>query len=397
MPTVVIIHAAEDTLPARALAEKLRQAKLDVTLERQPGDETREAAKSAAVTIALWSPRSVGQAALIDDVSFVRGKSKVVHASMQSAAIPDQFRNEDNVNLTGWRGEDEFQPWRDMAQMVTSKAGVAPLPPPAPRPSSGFFQPGAPAGAAAPRPAPAQQRPAPQAAPQQAPQRAQPQQPAPQQQRPAPQPQAPRPAPQPQQQQARPAPAPRAAQQNFTPPPQTEKRGGGNMMLIGIITFVVVALAGGGGYWFLTQNQGAQTTSLEEVDLGSASELRAFLASNPSAEARAEAQEALATLEQQSLDAARDANTIEAFEAFLRDFPESDEAIFVQGQIQQLRLTEANGEVPPVEGTELPPTETPDPDLVPPTATAPTPGDGPASLTPPAEEPAPEPSDAPTN
>jgi len=59
MATVVVIHAAEDTLPARALAEKLRQAKLDVVLEKQPGDELRDAVKAAPVTIALWSPRSI--------------------------------------------------------------------------------------------------------------------------------------------------------------------------------------------------------------------------------------------------------------------------------------------------------------------------------------------------
>jgi hypothetical protein len=58
MATVVILHAAEDTLPARALAEKVRQAKLDVVLEKT-GEEVREALKSGQVSIALWSPRSV--------------------------------------------------------------------------------------------------------------------------------------------------------------------------------------------------------------------------------------------------------------------------------------------------------------------------------------------------
>ena len=107
MASVVIIHAAEDTLPARALAEKLRQAQLEVTLERQPGDELRNAVKSAQVTIALWSPRSVSQPQLADEVAFARGKSKLVHAAMQSAAAPDQFRSDQVINLTGWRGEDE--------------------------------------------------------------------------------------------------------------------------------------------------------------------------------------------------------------------------------------------------------------------------------------------------
>ena len=48
MATVAIIHAAEDTLPARALAEKLRAAKLSVQLELPPGEELREAVKGMA-------------------------------------------------------------------------------------------------------------------------------------------------------------------------------------------------------------------------------------------------------------------------------------------------------------------------------------------------------------
>src|SRR5215510_4160511 len=142
MATVVIIHAADDTLPARALAEKLRQAKLTVTLEHPLGEPLREAVRNAQVTLALWSPRSVAQAALVDEVQAARGKSKVVHALMQNAALPDQFRGEQPINLTGWRGEDDFAPWRDLAKLITSKAGVSNLPPPADRPPSGFFQPG---------------------------------------------------------------------------------------------------------------------------------------------------------------------------------------------------------------------------------------------------------------
>ncbi|MBX3511933.1 MAG: toll/interleukin-1 receptor domain-containing protein, partial [Hyphomonadaceae bacterium] len=142
MPSVVILHAAEDALPARALAEKLRQAKLTPVIETGSGDAAREAVKSAVVTIALWSPRSVTQQALAEDAAFARGKSKLLHATMQSAQPPEQFRNDKPIDLTGWRGEDDFAPWRALADQVTSKAGVAPLPPPAPRPPSGFFQPG---------------------------------------------------------------------------------------------------------------------------------------------------------------------------------------------------------------------------------------------------------------
>ncbi|MBC7768331.1 MAG: toll/interleukin-1 receptor domain-containing protein, partial [Phycisphaerales bacterium] len=161
MPTVVIIHAAEDTLPARALAEKLRQAKLDVVLEKN-GDELRSALSSAKVAIGLWSPRSTSQPELADHAVFAKGKTKLIHATMQSAPAPEPFRNENAVNLTGWRGEDDFAAWRDLAKMVTDKAGVAPLPPPVPKPPSGFFQPGV-VGDTAQAPPAGQQR---QAAPQ---------------------------------------------------------------------------------------------------------------------------------------------------------------------------------------------------------------------------------------
>src|SRR5262249_5390829 len=137
MATALIIHAPDDALPARALAEKLRAAKLNVILEKPAGEDVREAVKGAQVVVALWSPRSVNQAALIDDVAFARGKSKLVHAQMQNAQTPSQFAGDKSVNLTGWRGEDEFAPWRELAKQVTDRAGVAPLPPPAPRPASG--------------------------------------------------------------------------------------------------------------------------------------------------------------------------------------------------------------------------------------------------------------------
>ncbi|MBI3438258.1 MAG: toll/interleukin-1 receptor domain-containing protein, partial [Proteobacteria bacterium] len=141
MATVVIIHAADDTLPARALAEKLRQAKLTVVLEKQ-GDDLRDAVKSAQAGVALWSPRSATEATMVDDVSFARGKTKLVHALMQNTPLPDAFRSDKSANLTGWRGEDDFAGWRELAKLVTERAGVAPLPPPAPRVDSGFFSPG---------------------------------------------------------------------------------------------------------------------------------------------------------------------------------------------------------------------------------------------------------------
>lgn len=322
MATVVIVHAPEDTLPARALAEKIRQAKLDVVLEKT-GDEFRDAFKGVPVALALWSPRSVTAQQMSDDVTFAKSKTKVVHALMQNAKAPPPFTTEPSVDLTGWRGEDEFEPWRQLAKEITSKAGVPNLPPPTPRPPSGFFQPGAPPVAPAPQGAPAQQqRPAAQ-----------------QQQRPAPAPQPQRAAaPPPQRSAPPPRPAPQARQYEATAEP---KKGGG-MMMIAIITFVIVAALGGGGYWFWNQQQGSQAaaTAWENIDPTDASAIRQFIASNPPAAAKATAEQALVELEQQSWDAAQEAGDIATYEAFLRQFPDSTHAIEANGQIQSIRVRE---------------------------------------------------------
>lgn len=382
MPTVVILHAAEDTLPARALAEKVRQAKLDVVLEKS-GEELREALKGAAVSIALWSPRSVTQPELAENANFAKGKSKLIHATMQSAQPPAPFANESAVNLTGWRGEDDFPAWRDLAKLVTDKAGVAPLPPPTPKPASGFFQPGVVT------PQAAQQTAAAQPAQQQ--QRNQQQRSQQQQQRPAQQ-----------QQRAAPPPPPRPTPSR-APAEAGEKKGGANMVLIAIITFIVVAVAGGGGYWFLTQNNNG--AAYASIDNESVTALREFLAGNPSDADRERAEADLDRLEAAALADARAANTIEGWEAFLNNFPQSDEAVFARGQIEQLRLQQSSA--PPAlgpDGLPLPPDglppETPAGDTTtttPAPTTPPASDSGPASLTPPAtdEQETQEPADAP--
>jgi hypothetical protein len=389
MATVAIIHAPEDSLPARALAEKLRGAKLTVFLEKTPGEEQRNTAKDAKVTVALWSPRAVTQEAIIDDAKFARGKSKIVHATMQNAALPSGFGGDKVVNLTGWRGEDDFAGWRELAQLVTDRAGVAPLPPPAPRPASGFFQPGvvqnpdavtrshippldragqddkAAKRAARASGAPAATRPL---------------QPPPQQARPQP-----APAPRPQ------AALPPRAEPAYAGAGDEPRKGGGNGMMIALIALVVLGGAGGGGYWFWSQQQNAAAaTSWESVAQNDADALRAFLAGEPG-EFRDEARAALSALEERSYEAASDADTIEGFEAFLNDFPDSEHAIAARGRIAELRAAQP-AELPP-EG-ELPPlpSATPDPDLVPPGGVTPQPAPdtGPAPITPPAsEEPAP--------
>lgn len=368
MATVAIIHAAEDALPARALAEKLRHAKLNVLLEKQPGEDQRNAAKEAKVTLALWSPRSTAQQALIDDAAFAKGKSKLLHICMQNADAPDAFRNDKIVNLTGWRGEDDFPAWRELAKLVTDRAGVAPIPPPPPKPPSGFFQPGL-VREAQPAAAGAGQGRAP----------------APRQSAPPPRPQAPPP-----QRPAAPRPQPAA---RHAPEPAQEK-GGGRMVMVAIATFLVVGLAGGSGYWFWSQSQNADAvaSAWEAVDREDPAALRAFIAGDPG-ERRNDAQQALAALEERRFAAARETDTIEGFEAFLNDFPSSQHALVARGRIAELQARQPAPAPAPLE----PPAAALDPDLVPPGATAPpATQQGPATLTPPSEpdDPAP-PDDAP--
>jgi hypothetical protein len=380
MATVAIIHAAEDALPARALAEKLRHAKLTVLLEKQPGDDLRNAVKDAKVTVALWSPRSVSQAPLIEDATFAKGKSKLLHACMQNAAAPEPFRRDQIVNLTGWRGEDDFPAWRELAKLVTDRAGVSAIPPPAPKPPSGFFQPGAireaqpaTAGGAQARSAPRQAAPPP---------------PPRQQQQTTPRPVAAPPR--------SPPPSPRAAE-----PPQ-EKSGGGRMVMIAIVTFVVVALVGGGGYYFWNQSQNADATATawQALDTNDAGALRDFIAGDPG-DYLDDAQQALGELEERSYEAASDTDTIEALETFLNEFPESDHSLDARGRIAELRAQPAVTTDPNAVIDPAAPGAAPDPDLVPPgAATAPpaAPNGGPAAITPPPEpEPTPPPGDAPTN
>lgn len=396
MATVAIIHAPEDTLPARALAEKLRAAKLNVLLEKAAGEDQRNAAKDAKVTIALWSPRSIAQPAIVEDATFARGKSKIIHATMQNAALPSGFGSDKVVNLTGWRGEDDFKGWRELAQLVTERAGVAPLPPPAPRPASGFFQPGIvrDPDAVLPTGGPAPLRAAPHRPPtgtgRKMPmhQESRPGQPSRPQQQAAPRPQ----------QAPRPQPAPRAEPARAAVADEPARGGGGGKgLVIAAVAIVLLGAVGGGGYWFFSQQQSAATaTSWESVAQNDPDALRAFLAGSPG-DYRDEAQAALTALEERSFEAASDSDTIEGFENFLADFPDSEHAIAARGRIAELRAAQP-AELPP-EG-DLPPlpSATPDPDLVPPGAVTPVPDTGPAPLTPPAsEEPAPVEPGAPTN
>ncbi len=371
MASVVIIHAAENALPARALADKLRAMRLNPVIELPPGDALRQAIQESVAAVALWSPSSAEQQSLLDEAA--RAGGKLINARMQNAAAPAQFRDAPTIDLTGWRGEDTFAGWRALAAEVAKKAGVsapaaAPPPPaPAPAPAAGggsFFNP----GAAAPQPAPPP-RTAPVAV-----------------------------APQPS---YTPAP-PRAAPPVYTPPADSTSydepppKRGPNLAVIGIVTFLVVAAIGVGGYFFYErmQNSSAATAAWEELDKTDPASLRAFLEGPNVGDYQEEAEAALEGLEVERLNEARARDTIESLEAFLRDFPGSRHSLEINGRIAELRSTAAPlPAIDPVTGLPIDPNAPATAgatgvEPLPPAAPAPTPapsGAGPVPLTPPEE------------
>jgi hypothetical protein len=362
MASVVIIHAPDDAMPARALADKVRRAGVSVVLEQPSGQPVRDAVSTAAAVIALWSPRSAANDEIVNDVLFARDACAVLHATMQNAAAPDLFGGEPAVNLTGWRGEDDFAAWRELGSWVTQAAGAPPLPTPQHRQAPGFFQPGRPeapnTGADAPKVR--RERATPLAIDANGPPRLE--------------------------EERRPPPLDR--------PPLEPETGNRSIMTIAIAAIAVAAL-GGGGIWYITQSGAASSAaSWEQVDHDNADALRAFLAGRPGSW-RDEAEDALAGLEERHYREARNADTIEAYQTFLQEFPDSNRfGLSARGRIAELRSAptatgedETTGLLPPAEGLPL------DPDLVPPNAVPePSPGDGPVALNPAAPEPAPTPS-----
>lgn len=292
MAQVVIIHALEDTLPARALAEKLRRDELEVLLERPAGEETRRALDSAVIAIALWSPRSVGKTDLVEDVAYARERGRVLHAVMQNAAAPGQFHQDRGVNLTGWRGEEGFTGWRQLAKFVAEAAGVPPLPPPDVEPDSGFFTPGRVAAAAgAPNPVREHQAAASRA---------------------------------------------QAAASRAPPGAEAPNRRGPSIVVAALAAAAIVGA--GGGYYFWSQPRGPATETaspLDNFDPNDVESLRALI-SGGSGEMAERAREALTELEERSFEAASDADIAE-LEAFLREFPQSPHAIAARKHIEDLR------------------------------------------------------------
>jgi hypothetical protein len=159
-------------------------------------------------------------------------------------------------------------------------------------------------------------------------------------------------------------------------------------MLIGIIVLVVVAVAGGGGYLFWQQTQAAHAsaTAWEGVDRNDPAALRAFIAAQ-SGPLKTQAQGALSELEERSFEAASDADTVEALQEFLRNFPDSQHALAARGRIAELQANpDANGQQPAAAPDA---DESTNPDLVPPgttpQASSGATSGGPANLTPPSE------------
>lgn len=349
MASVVIVHAPEDAMPARALADKVRRAGVSVILEHPSGQQVRDAISTAAAVIALWSPRSVANEAIIEDVSFARAACAVIHATMQNANAPEPFRGEPAANLTGWRGEDDFAAWRELGAWVTHAAGAPPLPPPQQRQAPGFFQPGA---ADTTRlsegtPKASRTRSAPLAIDANGPPRLE--------------------------EERRPS---------IERPPLEPEGGNRSIMTIAVAAIAVAAL-GGGGIWFATQSGAASSAAhWEQVDKNDVDALRAFLAGRPGSW-RDEAQDALDALEERQYRQARETDTIESYQAFLERFPDSDRfGLAARGRIAELRSAPSTTSeptlLPSAEGVPL------DPDLVPPNAILETPAtEGPIALNPP--------------
>jgi hypothetical protein len=368
MASVVIIHAKEDALPARALSEKLRAAGFAPLTEQSGKESFHQAIRDAAVVVALWSPRSVIEPDLVDDAVFAQDIGPVLHARMQNAPNPAPFANEDSIDLTGWRGEDDFATWRTLLKTVAQRAGV-PEPVVQARSASPFFQPG-PATAPAPaqRSAAVHTMPARAATPRQTPAHLAAE--ALSEERLAPI-----------------RPLSEVSRSDYARPDfrESESReprepkssgGGGKLALIGSVTFLVVAAVGLGGYFAYDRFQAGQSADAawSQLDARDPSDLQTFLERHDGSSHASEARRRLNALDQEAYGHARSADTIEAFQRYLSDFPESENALAARGRIAELRqmptpAAELAPAIDPVTGLPIDPTAPPpsnNPDLLPP-------------------------------
>lgn len=118
----------------------------------------------------------------------------------------------------------------------------------------------------------------------------------------------------------------------------TESSGGGSRTVVFVVAaFLAVAVLGGGGYYWWSQDQAAQAAEAEwnAVPKQDVSALRQYLAGDPG-NYRDDAEAALVQLETDRYNVARANDTIEALNAFVTDFPESNNVLAARGRIAEL-------------------------------------------------------------
>ncbi|MGE0045277.1 MAG: toll/interleukin-1 receptor domain-containing protein [Hyphomonadaceae bacterium] len=323
MAGVVILHAQEDGAPAHALAAKLRALGFETVTDAPPGPGLRRAIDNSEAVVALWSPRSAPRADLVGEAAYARDLGVLIHARMQNMPAPAQFSADPTIDLTGWRGEDSFPGWRNLQAAVEGVVQAndpvfgaperapprTPAPPPARQPAYR-----APAYEEDAYREPAYEEPSYR------------------------------------------DPAPRAPA--YEPPPhyapQAQENGGGGglrLALIGIVTFLVVAGVGIGGYSFIQggQSNAAAEAAWNALDKSDPRALREFLDGDNVGRFERPAEIALEGLEVEAYRTAREADTVEALEGFLENFPESRHGTLVRGRIAELRQGTLDTVAAPVE------------------------------------------------
>lgn len=339
MTGVVILHANEDAAPAQALAAKLGALGYEVATGLTPGPGLRAELMDAQAVIALWSPRSAGATDLVSAAAFAHGLGRLIHARMHNTPLPAEFSASPSVDLTGWRGDDDFSGWRNLRAALEGVSSVQFSPPSA---AADFGEP-----VYEPPPPRRDVRPEPR-----------------RELRPAPEPEPPydeRPVFEPEHYSAynaRPYRDPAAYRE-----PEHGNGSPVRLAIIGVVTFLVVAGVGIGGYSYIQGNQdsAAAETAWASLDKSNPAALRQFLEGRPG-RYRQPAEAALESLEIEELGRARESDTIEGYQAFLAAFPDTRHSAEVSGRIAMLReradaATAAPIE-PPKDGEELTTTTT---------------------------------------
>ncbi|MBI1187422.1 MAG: TIR domain-containing protein [Alphaproteobacteria bacterium] len=393
MAGVVIIHAQQDSAPAHALATKLRALGHETATDLTPR-LMRGAMGGAEVAVALWSPRSAGNADLVAEARHARGAGKLIHARMHNTPAPELFRGDPSIDLTGWRGDDAFAGWLNLKAAIEGVLLAAQENEDAARAAEeaaafdafGDYEPEPPPPPPAPHYAPPR-RPAPEPAPAYVEPEIAPDDPA--------------------HSEAasdwaaleRAADASdvgRARRTEYEPtsdegprfsaygegrsgyeprPPrrydndyearqsgEEKSRGGSSMRLaiVGVVTFLVVAGIGIGGYSMI---QSGRTSAAAEagwsgLDKSDPLALRAFLDGEPG-KYRQPAEAALEGLEIDYLGRARETDTVQAYQSFLASFPETRHSAEISGRMAMLRQRERDlGLAPPLLEEEKTPEET---------------------------------------